>query len=78
MVGEAADGAAAVARCRALEPDVVVVDLRMPGTDGIAATAQVVARGTAVLVLTTFDLDELVLVARDAGLVGPAADQRIE
>ena len=70
VVGEAADGAAAVAQCRALEPDVVVMDLRMPGTDGVAATAQVVARGTAVLVLTTFDLDELVLGALRAGAAG--------
>ncbi|MCI2237561.1 response regulator transcription factor [Paenibacillus sp. TRM 82003] len=70
VVGEAADGETAVAQCRALRPNVVVMDLRMPGTDGIAATARVVADGTAVLVLTTFDLDELVLGALRAGAAG--------
>ncbi|WP_337062622.1 response regulator transcription factor [Kineococcus sp. G2] len=70
VVGEAADGETAVAQCRALRPDVVVMDLRMPGTDGVAATARVVADGTAVLVLTTFDLDELVLGALRAGAAG--------
>ncbi|WP_432563426.1 response regulator [Kineococcus sp. SYSU DK003] len=71
VVGEAADGATAVAQTRALRPDVVVMDLRMPGTDGVAATAQIVAEDLAqVLVLTTFDLDDLVLAALRAGAAG--------
>lgn len=71
VVGEAADGATAVGNARALRPDVVLMDLRMPGTDGIAATAQIVAEGTAaVLALTSFDEDELVFAAIRAGAVG--------
>ncbi|GAB3470253.1 response regulator transcription factor [Kineococcus endophyticus] len=71
VVGEAADGATALAQARVLRPDVVVMDLRMPGTDGVAATATVVAEGLAeVLVLTTFDDDELVLAALRAGAAG--------
>lgn len=71
VVAEAADGAAAVANARATRPDVVLMDLRMPGTDGITATRQVVSEGLAqVLVLTTYDLDEYVLGALRAGAVG--------
>ncbi|WP_019203248.1 response regulator transcription factor [Tsukamurella sp. 1534] len=71
VVGEAADGAAALRQARALGPDVVVMDVRMPRVDGLAATAQVVEQtDCAVLVLTTFDLDEYVLGALAAGASG--------
>lgn len=71
VVAEAADGDAAVQQVRALCPDVVLMDARMPGTDGIAATLRIVAEtDTQVLMLTTFDLDEVVFGALRAGAAG--------
>ncbi|MBF6087834.1 response regulator transcription factor [Nocardia cyriacigeorgica] len=71
VVGEAADGDVAVAQARALRPDVVLMDVRMPGVDGIAATARITADGVAkVLILTTFDLDEYVFRTLRAGASG--------
>ncbi|MBF6435942.1 response regulator [Nocardia cyriacigeorgica] len=71
VVGEAADGDVAVAQARALRPDVVLMDVRMPGVDGIAATARITADGIAkVLILTTFDLDEYVFRTLRAGASG--------
>jgi DNA-binding NarL/FixJ family response regulator len=79
VLGTASDGAAAVRACRELRPDVVLMDVRMPGTDGIEATRQLTADpGLAadppgpprVLILTTFDLDEYVFDALRAGASG--------
>jgi DNA-binding NarL/FixJ family response regulator len=71
VVGEAADGNRAVELCRQVQPDVVLMDIRMPVLDGIAATRAVVQAGSArVLILTTFDLDEYVYAALKAGASG--------
>ncbi|MFT4126869.1 MAG: response regulator transcription factor [Gordonia sp. (in: high G+C Gram-positive bacteria)] len=71
VIGEAADGDAALAGAREHRPEVILMDVRMPGTDGITATEAIVAEGlSAVIVLTTFDLDEYVFGALHAGASG--------
>ncbi|MEV4150835.1 response regulator transcription factor [Amycolatopsis sp. NPDC049691] len=72
VVGEAAHGAEAVRRAAELRPDVVLMDIRMPGMDGIEATRRILATGgrSRVLVLTTFDLDEYAYAALRAGASG--------
>jgi DNA-binding NarL/FixJ family response regulator len=73
VVGTASDGDEAVRVCRAVSPDLVLMDVRMPGTDGIAATRQIAGpdrSGPLIIVLTTFDLDEYVYDALRAGANG--------
>lgn len=72
VVGEAADGAEAVAKAERLSPDVILMDIRMPRLDGIAATRRIADAGlpTRVLILTTFGLDEYVCEALRAGASG--------
>jgi len=73
VVGEATDGADAVRLTRSLRPDVVCMDVRMPGTDGIAATREIAGDptlATDVLILTTFDVDADVFAALEAGAAG--------
>ena len=74
VVGEAGDGATAVELARRTRPDVVLMDIRMPGVDGLSATHQIAAdpdlAGVHVLILTTFDHDEYVIEALGAGAAG--------
>ncbi len=72
VIGEAADGDQAIALTLEREPDVVLMDVRMPGTDGVRATARIVASGSRsrVIILTTFDLDEYAYAALRAGASG--------
>jgi len=72
VAGEASDGMTAVSMASALRPDVVLMDVRMPGRDGIQATRDITAAGlpSKVLILTTFDLDEYVYAGLRAGASG--------
>jgi DNA-binding NarL/FixJ family response regulator len=74
VIGEAADGAEAVERARADRPDVVLMDIRMPGLDGLEATRRITSdpslAGVRVVMLTTFELDEYVFEALHAGASG--------
>lgn len=74
VVGEAGDGPSAVELARRLEPDVVLMDVRMPGGDGLSATREILdhagGQPPEVLVITTFDLDEYVFGALEAGASG--------
>ncbi|WP_275292831.1 response regulator transcription factor [Amycolatopsis sp. La24] len=72
VVGEAADGATAITAGEQLRPDVILMDLRMPGTDGVTAIKELAKRGVParILVLTTYDTDSDVLPAIEAGATG--------
>jgi DNA-binding NarL/FixJ family response regulator len=72
VLGQAGDGAEAVRLAQALQPDVILMDLRMPGMDGVTAIAELARRGCTarVLVLTTYDTDSYVLSAIEAGAAG--------
>ena len=72
VAGEAADGSQALAQARRLDPDVILMDVRMPGMNGIEATSRLVAAGcrARILMLTTFNLDEYVYHALKAGASG--------
>ncbi|WP_030059845.1 response regulator transcription factor [Streptomyces novaecaesareae] len=83
VVGEAADGRQAVELARATRPDIVLMDIRMPGADGLGATAEICGdeelSGTRVLILTTFEIDEYVAQALRAGaggFLGKGADPK--
>ena len=81
VVGEASDGAEAVRLARAHRPDVVLMDIRMPGTDGLAATREISADpaldGVRVVILTTFEVDDYVVQSLRAVLGEEAGDQAL-
>lgn len=70
VVGEAGDGVEALEAAARLDPDVVLIDIRMPNMDGVEATSRLVAAGRRVLILTTFGLDEYLFAAIKAGASG--------
>jgi DNA-binding NarL/FixJ family response regulator len=72
VVGEAGDGRTAVESARGLRPDIVLMDVRMPGLDGVQATERIVASGSPsrIIILTTFDLDEYAFAGLRAGASG--------
>lgn len=70
IVGEAQDGAEGVALIRRLQPDVALMDIRMPRQDGITAVRELAGSSTAVIMLTAFDTDDFILDALDAGASG--------
>ncbi|USX49528.1 response regulator transcription factor [Lentzea sp. HUAS12] len=70
VVGDAGSGQEAIAQAASLKPDVVLMDLRMPEMDGVAATARIVGTGPRVLVLTTYETDSDILRAVEAGASG--------
>jgi DNA-binding NarL/FixJ family response regulator len=75
VLGDAVDGDDAIAQSRILQPDIVLMDVRMPGTDGIEATQRILAdpmigEGTRIVMLTTFDMDQYVYDALRAGASG--------
>jgi DNA-binding NarL/FixJ family response regulator len=70
VVGEAADGAEAVSAAEALSPDVILMDVRMPGMDGVEATRELASSDAQIIALTTFDVDQHVVDMLRAGAVG--------
>jgi DNA-binding NarL/FixJ family response regulator len=72
VIGEAEDGRGAIEQAARLEPDVILMDVRMPGVDGVEATERIVASGSRsrIIILTTFDLDEYAYGALRAGASG--------
>ena len=70
VIGQASDGASAVEATWRLNPDVVLMDVQMPGMDGIAATAQLAGHPAGVIILTTFDSDDYLFDALNAGAAG--------
>ncbi|MDO4716241.1 MAG: response regulator transcription factor, partial [Propionibacteriaceae bacterium] len=70
VIGHVGDGASAVEATRRLNPDVVLMDVQMPGMDGIAATARLADHPAGIIILTTFDSDDYLFEALNAGAAG--------